>query len=94
MKTDEHRWLGKSIIKNLKYKAFQKGIIVTSVRPYHISDSCSECGAKIRKYNEGHTAGLKLWHKVISLSERTPWKHCQKYSKQTVEGIKERNQFQ
>lgn len=57
LKTDAYRWLGRSIIKNLKYKAFQAGIVVTSVRPYHISDCCSKCGAKIRKYNEGHAAG-------------------------------------
>ena len=59
LKTDGYRWLGRSIIKNLKYKAFVDGIIVTSVRPVHISDCCSECGAKIRKYNEGHKAGQK-----------------------------------
>lgn len=57
LKTDAYRWLGRSIIKNLKYKAFRQGVVVTSVRPYHISDCCSRCGAKIRKYNEGHTAG-------------------------------------
>lgn len=57
LKTDAYRWLGRSIIKKLKYKAFQKGIVVSSIRPYHISDCCSECGAKIRKYNEGHVAG-------------------------------------
>ena len=57
MNTDNYRWLGRSIIKKLKYKAFQQGIVVTSVRPYHISDICSECGAKIKKYNEGHLAG-------------------------------------
>ena len=55
--TDSYRWLGRSIIKNLKYKAFQQGIVVTSVRPYHTSDTCSECGAKIKRYNEGHKAG-------------------------------------
>ena len=59
LKTDGYRWLGRSIIKNLKYKAFVEGIVVTSIRPIHISDCCSECGAKIRKYNEGHTAGQK-----------------------------------
>ena len=59
MNTDNYRWLGRSIIKKLKYKAFQQGIIVTSIRPYHISDTCSECGLKIKKYNEGHTAGQK-----------------------------------
>lgn len=61
LKTDPYRWLGRSIIKNLKYKAFQQGIVVTSIRPYHISDCCSKCGAKIRKYNEGHTAGANYF---------------------------------
>ena len=61
LKTDAYRWLGRSIIKNLKYKAFGAGIVVTSVRPYHISDCCSVCGAKIRKYNEGHTAGHQYY---------------------------------
>ena len=61
LKTDGYRWLGRSIIKNLKYKAFVDGIVVTSVRAIHISDCCSECGAKIRKYNEGHKAGQKYY---------------------------------
>ena len=61
LKTDEYRWIGRSIIKNLKYKAFLDGIVVTSVRPIHISDCCSECGVKIRKYNEGHKAGQKYY---------------------------------
>ncbi len=56
LSTDAYRWLGRSIIKKLKYKAFASGIVVTSIRPIHISDTCSECGAKIKKYNEGHTA--------------------------------------
>ena len=59
MSTDNYRWIGRSIIKKLKYKAFQQGIIVTSVKPYHTSDTCSECGSKIKKYNEGHMAGQK-----------------------------------
>lgn len=61
LKTDAYRWLGRSIIKNLKYKAFREGIVVTSIRPYHISDCCSACGAKIRKYNKGHTAGANYF---------------------------------
>ena len=61
LKTDAYRWLGRSIIKKLKYKAFSEGIVVTTVRPYHISDCCSVCGAKIRKYNEGHTAGANYF---------------------------------
>lgn len=59
--TDSYRWLGRSIIKKLKYKAFQQGIVVTSVKPYHSSDSCSECGAKIKKYNEGYRANERYF---------------------------------
>lgn len=61
LKTDAYRWIGRSIIQKLKYKAFLHGIVVTSVRPYHISDTCSFCGEPIQKYNEGHIAGKKYY---------------------------------
>jgi len=61
LKTDAYRWLGRSIINNLKYKAFGQGIVVTSIKPYHISDRCSECGEKIRRYNRGHAAGTNYY---------------------------------
>lgn len=61
LKTDEYEWQGRKIIRYLKYKAFQKGIVVSSIRPYHITDSCSECGEKIKKYNEGHKAAKKYY---------------------------------
>lgn len=61
LKTDSFRWLGRSIIRNLKYKAFQQGIVVTSIKPYHITDRCSKCGEKIRRYNEGHVAGQQYY---------------------------------
>ena len=61
LKTDAYRWIGRSIIQKLKYKAFQQGIVVTLIRPYHISDTCSFCGATIQKYNEGHIAGKKYY---------------------------------
>ncbi len=61
MSTDNYRWIGRSIIKKLKYKAFLKGIVVTSIRPHHISDTCSECGSKIKKYNEGHRANYRYF---------------------------------
>lgn len=57
LKTDNYRWLGRSIIQKLQDKAFQEGIIVTTVKPYHISDTCHICGATIAKYNEGHVPG-------------------------------------
>lgn len=61
LQTDAYRWLGRSIIKNLKYKAFGAGIVVTSVKPYHIADRCSECGDEIRRYNQGHNAGKNYY---------------------------------
>lgn len=61
LKTDSYRWLGRSIIKNLKYKAFREGIIVTSVKPYKISQLCSECGEPIQRYNEGHASGIAYY---------------------------------
>lgn len=66
LKTNEFDWLGRSVIQQLKYKAFQQGIVVSTVRPYHITDVCSRCGAKIQKYNEGnrpsyHYYGGKLF---------------------------------
>ena len=61
LKTDAYRWLGRSIIRKLKYKAFKEGIVVTSIRPVHITDCCSECGAGIQRYNEGHSAGKNYY---------------------------------
>lgn len=56
LNTNRYRWQGRAIIHNLKYKAFKEGIIVTTIPPYHISDCCSICEEKIRRYNEGHRA--------------------------------------
>ena len=61
LNTDTYRWIGRSIIQKLKYKAFSEGIVVTSVRPVHIVDRCSNCGGEIRRYNEGHSAGKKYF---------------------------------
>ena len=61
LNTDTYRWIGRSIINKLKYKAFMEGIIVSSVRPIHIVDRCSRCGGEIRRYNEGHYAGKKYY---------------------------------
>lgn len=55
------RWQGRAIIHNLEYKAFREGILVTTIRPYHISDCCSECGRKIQRYNEGHKASKNYY---------------------------------
>lgn len=55
LSTNSYRWLGRSIIKKLKYKAFREGIVVTSVKPYKTGQICSECGALIHRYKEGHS---------------------------------------
>lgn len=54
LETDAYEWIGRKIIRFLKYKAFSEGILVSTVPTIHISDCCSECGAKIKRYNEGH----------------------------------------
>lgn len=61
LNTDSFHWQGRAIIRKLKQKAFKQGILVTTIRPYHISDSCSECGERIQKYNEGHKAGRNYY---------------------------------
>ena len=50
--TDNFAWLGRRIIQYLKYKAYAKGIVVSTVPIYHISDTCSICGAEIQRYDE------------------------------------------
>lgn len=59
--TNQFHWQGRAIIKNLRYKAYKEGIVVTSVSTRHISDKCSECGEEIKKYNEGHHAGRNYY---------------------------------
>lgn len=54
LKAGEYDWIGRKIIRFLKYKAYQRGIVIGTIRPYHISDTCSICGAVIQKYNEGY----------------------------------------
>jgi len=61
LNTNQFHWQGRAIIRNLKYKAFKEGILVTTIRPYHISDCCSECGKKIQRYNEGHKASRNYY---------------------------------
>lgn len=53
-KIDHFEWIGRRIIRYLKYKAFSEGIIVSAVPICHISNCCSECGMEIRRYNTGH----------------------------------------
>ena len=61
LKTDNFEWIGRRIIRYLKYKGFSEGILVSGVPIYNISNCCSECGEKIRRYNEGHTPGKNYY---------------------------------
>lgn len=61
LKINEYEWLGRRIIRQLKYKAFIHGIVVTLIRPYHTADLCYECGSKILRYNEGHRPGKNYY---------------------------------
>ena len=55
LKTNNFEWIGRRVIRFLKYKAFLEGRLVSSVPVYSISNCCSECGERIRRYNTGHT---------------------------------------
>ncbi len=57
LKTDNFEWIGRHIIQYLKYKAYIQGIVVSTVPVYHISDTCSICGEKVKRYNEGAAPG-------------------------------------
>lgn len=61
LKTDNFEWIGRRVIRYLKYKGFSEGILVSKVPVYGISNSCSVCGEKIRRYNDGHTPGRNYY---------------------------------
>ena len=54
-------FLGKRIIQLLRYKAWREGIILTTVSPYHTASHCCHCGASVKRYNEGHTPGVRYF---------------------------------
>ena len=54
-------FLGKRIIRFLKYKAWKEGIILTTVSPYHTASQCCHCGAPIKRYNENHVPGVRYF---------------------------------
>lgn len=61
IKKDNFDWIGNRIIHHLKYKAWQKGIIVTQVNAYHTSTVCSYCQAEIKKYKEGYAPSKNFY---------------------------------
>lgn len=54
-------FLGKRIISYLGYKAWQNGIVLTTVRPHYTVIKCSQCREYIRRYNEGHMAATNYY---------------------------------
>ena len=54
-------FLGKWIIRFLKYKAWREGIILTIVPPYHTASHCCHCEAPIKRYNENHMPGVRYF---------------------------------
>ena len=61
LKTGKYDWQGRNIMRLLRYKALQKGIATTTVRAIHISDICSQCGEKIKKYNPGFSPKIRYF---------------------------------
>lgn len=57
LKASDYDWIGRRIIEYASYKSFQKGIVLCRVPVKGISSECSVCGAKIKRYNEGHRPG-------------------------------------
>lgn len=45
-------WIGRRIIQYLRYKAFGKGIIVTSVSTKNIAKNCHICGEPVKRFNK------------------------------------------
>ena len=54
LKATSYDWIGRRIIQYLRYKAFGKGIVVTSVSTKNISSSCHVCGAAIQRFNKNN----------------------------------------
>lgn len=69
LKTDGYDWIGRRIIRDLKYKSYQNGIVTTTIRPYHISDTCHICDGKIKRYNQGHRASKNYYGGQLYICE-------------------------
>lgn len=54
-------FLGKRIVRCLNYKAWQSGIVLTTVRPHYTTQNCHLCGERIKRYNEGHRATVHYY---------------------------------
>lgn len=57
LSSSTYDWIGRRIIEYTAYKSFQKGIVLCRIPVKGISENCSRCGARIKRYNEGHAPG-------------------------------------
>ncbi len=54
-------WLGRRIIGQLRYKAFSRGIVVTSVSTKGIASDCHVCGEPVKRFNGERRPGRKYY---------------------------------
>ncbi len=59
--TAGYDWLGRRIIQYLRYKAFARGIVVTSVSPAHIASICYQCGQPVKRFNKENRPGRNYY---------------------------------
>lgn len=61
IKANEYDWIGRRILQYVKYKAFQEGIVVTSVSARNISNRCHICQEPIKKYNKEYAPSYNFY---------------------------------
>lgn len=61
IKAKEYDWIGRRIIQYVKYKAYQEGIVVTSVSARNISSRCHICQERIKKYNKNYAPSYNFY---------------------------------
>lgn len=61
LQATSYDWLGRRIIQYLRYKAFAKGIVVTSVSTGKIAGSCYVCGQPVKRYNKNNKPGKSYY---------------------------------
>lgn len=54
-------WIGRRIIQYLRYKAFSRGMVVTSVSTKDIAGTCHLCGEPIKRFNKENRPGRNYY---------------------------------
>lgn len=54
-------WLGRRIIQYIRYKAFAKGIAVSSVSTKNLAGSCYICGEPVKRFNKNNKPGRNYY---------------------------------